>query len=289
MSGDAAVERVSGTGGRAARLAGQVATVFRIELGRNLRSPGAIGLALFALLPAAPPAALWMGHALGFTEAHLPEVTTAYAALFQSLVLRVVLFFGCVLVFTNLVRRELRHRTLHHWLLAPLRREVLLAGKYLAGVATAFTLFGGGALVTFAVGYGPFLVADRPGFDRFFSSGPGLGHLAAYLGIALLATIGYGAVFLALGLRFSGPIVPAILVFGWETIHPFLPPALKKLSVVHYLYGLCPVPVDHGPFALIAASPSTAASILGVLLLAAALLVVAALKFRRSELLYSEE
>jgi hypothetical protein len=126
MSGDAAVERVSGTGGRAARLAGQVATVFRIELGRNLRSPGAIGLALFALLPAAPPAALWMGHALGFTEAHLPEVTTAYAALFQSLVLRVVLFFGCVLVFTNLVRRELRHRTLHHWLLAPLRREVLL-------------------------------------------------------------------------------------------------------------------------------------------------------------------
>lgn len=288
MNGEGARERASGSG-RAVHIARQVATVFRLELGRSLGSPGAIGLALFALLPAAPPSALWLGNALGFAETHLPEITTAYAALFQAMVLRVVLFFGCVLVFTNLVRRELRHRTLHHWLLAPVRREVVLAGKYLAGVATAFTVFGGGALVAFAVGYGPFLVADRPAFDRFFLGGPGLGHLATYLGVALLGTVGYGAVFLVLGQRFRGPIVPAILVFGWETIHPFLPGALKKLSVVHYLYGLCPVPVDAGPFALIATSPSTAASIAGVLLLAAALLVVAALQFRRLELLYTEE
>ena len=34
----------------------------------------------------------------------------------------------------NLFRAEMSNRTLHFWLLAPARREVLLAGKYAAGL-----------------------------------------------------------------------------------------------------------------------------------------------------------
>ncbi len=70
-----------------------------------------------------------------------------------------------------------------------------------------------------------------------------------YLGITALACIGYGAVFLIIGLFFRNPIIPAILIYGWEWINFLLPPLLKKLSVIHYLHSLTPVPIPEGPFA----------------------------------------
>jgi hypothetical protein len=125
--------------------------------------------------------------------------------------------------------------------------------------------------------------------EGFFLGGPGFVHLAGYLGIALLACLGYGAVFLAFGLWFRGPVLPALIVFGWETVNGFLPPALKKLSVCYYLNGLAPVPVAAGPFALLAENPSPWLAVPGLLLLAAALLVLSARRFRKIEVLYAED
>ena len=41
----------------------------------------------------------------------------------------------------NLFRGEMLDKTLHYWFLAPARREVLLAGKYLAGLIAAVVIF----------------------------------------------------------------------------------------------------------------------------------------------------
>ena len=41
-------------------------------------------------------------------------------------------FFGCLGIFMNLFRGEMLDKTLHFWFLMPVRREVLLAGKYVA-------------------------------------------------------------------------------------------------------------------------------------------------------------
>jgi hypothetical protein len=54
-------------------------------------------------------------------------------------------------------------------------------------------------------------------------------------------------------------MIPAAAILGWEWINFLLPPALKKISVIHYLQSLCPVPVPHGPFAL-PAEPTPAPS-----------------------------
>ena len=68
---------------------------------------------------------------------------------------------------------------------------------------------------------------------RFFFDGPGLGQLLTYAGITILACIGYGAFFLVVGLFFRNPIIPALVLYGWEWLNFLLPPLLKKISVIH--------------------------------------------------------
>jgi hypothetical protein len=68
---------------------------------------------------------------------------------------------------------------------------------------------------------------------------------------------GVRAVFLAAGIFFRSPIVPALGILGWESINIFLPPVLKKFSVIHYLDSLCPVSVPPESGIAILADPAS--------------------------------
>src|SRR4030095_6991581 len=130
-------------------------------------------------------------------------------------------------------------RSLHYYFLAPVRREVLVVGKYLSGLVATVTLFGIstlGSLALLSFGFFPSQSAE------FFFGGPGVGLALTYAGITALACVGYGAVFLIVGLFFRNPIIPALLIYGWGWINFLPPPLLKKLSVIHYLHSLAPVP-----------------------------------------------
>ena len=111
-----------------------------------------------------------------------------------------------------------------------------------------------------------------------------------YLLVTSLAVVGYGAVFLATGVFFRNPIVPAVAILIWESINAFLPPVLKGISVIHYLESLCPVslPPDSG-FAILADPASPWVAIPGILALAAVLVVLAARRVNRLEILYGIE
>ena len=84
-------------------------------------------------------------------------------------------------------------------------------------------------------------------------------------------------------------MMPAAAILGWEWLNSFLPAVLKKVSVIHYLQSLCPVPIDAGPFALPAEPTPAPLAIGGLLLLVAALLYAAIYRARRLEVLYSGE
>ena len=62
------------------------------------------------------------------------EDRRVFAGVFQFFYLRLAIFFGCLGIFMNLFRGEMLDKTLHFWFLAPAKREVLLAGKYGAGL-----------------------------------------------------------------------------------------------------------------------------------------------------------
>lgn len=216
----------------------------------------------------------------------LEEARTVFSIIYQTFILRAVVFFGCVGVFTNLFRGEILDRSLHYYFLSPVRREVLVVGKFLSGVALTSILFVGTVIVCFLMLYPPF------GFSRAIDDlfgGGGIGHLGAYVGVTLLACVGYGAVFLIVGLLFRNPILPAGVVLGWEIIHFLLPPFLKRFSVIHYLKGLIPVPMSEGPFAVVSDPPPAIVSVFGLLLFAAVVMAAAGVRVRAMEIRYGDD
>jgi ABC-type transport system involved in multi-copper enzyme maturation permease subunit len=261
----------------------QTRAVVRLELRKGFRRP--FGLLLLALAPLFILTLRMIVPGGVRDTSDIAGATQFYAGMYQAFILRIVIFLGCVAIFGNLIRRETLDRSLHYYFLSPIRREVLVAGKYLTGLIVSFGLFGLTTVLGFLLAYLPH---DSTAVGHFFSHGPGLGHLASYLLVTFLACVGYGAVFLFFGFFFKSPALPALAVFGWEGIHFLLPPLLKEMSVVHYLQSLCPVPVSEGPLATLADAPAPWVSVAGLLALALVLVAVSAWKIRRMEISYDE-
>lgn len=263
--------------------ASQLPALVRIELRKSLWMRRSIWIYLLALTPAV---IIGIHAVLDRGGSNLQEDTTVLAGIFQFYYLRLAIFFGCMGLFTWLFRGEIVEKSLHYYFLAPLRRELLVAGKFLAGLITSVYIFGLAVLLSFILMYGHFGPAGR----AFVFDGPGLGHLFAYLGVTLLACVGYGSLFLALSLVFKNPILPGIFVLLWETFHAVLPSLLQKFSVMFYLKQLCPVSIPPegvmALFTVVAEPVPTWIAVPGLLALCAAILVFACLRIRRTEINY---
>ena len=218
------------------------------------------------------------------------EDRAVFAGIFQYFYLRLAIFFGCLGIFMYLFRGEMSNRTLHFWFLAPARREVLLAGKYAAGLIAAAVIFGGGALLTLAAMIWPH---DPVEVQAYWNAG-GVGHVFWYAAAAVLGCVGYGSVFLAIGLYVRNPIIPAAVLLAWEGVNGIFPQVLQKMSILFYLQSLCPVPApmdaDVPTLIRLLATPAAPASrpgaILGLLVLTAFVLWIASLAVRRMQISY---
>jgi ABC-type transport system involved in multi-copper enzyme maturation permease subunit len=264
----------------------QAVVIVRMDLKKTLFSRR--GLIIYVL--ALAPCAIIFLHALDYSPRdRLDQDVIILAGIFQFYYLRLAIFFGCMGIFTWLIRGEMVAKTLHYYLLSPMRREVLLAGKYLVGVLTSSIIFGTGVTLAFALMHGHFGAAGR----QFVFDGPGLGHYGMYLLVTVLACAGYGAMFLALSLLFKNPIIPGAIVLFWETISNVLPAIIQKLSITFYLKNLCPVSVPaEGPFALftVVAEPvGPVAAVAGLLILAAVIVAFAAYRMRTIEINYATD
>ena len=124
---------------------------------------------------------------------------------------------------------------------------------------------------------------------RFFSEGQGLRHLTTYALITILACVGYGAFFTVVGLFVRNPIIPALLLYGWEWINFLLPPLLKKISVIHYLKSLTPVPLSEGPFAVVAEPTPAWIAIPGLILVTVVVLIISGYRIRKMEIQYGSD
>ena len=213
-----------------------------------------------------------------------------FARVFQYFYLRLAIFFGCLGIFMNLFRGEMLDKTLHFWFLAPARREVLLAGKYLAGLIAAVVIFTAGAALCFGAMLWP---QDPAQLDAFWRS-QGLSHIFWYAASAALGCVGYGSVFLAAGLLLRNPIIPAVVILLWEGVNSILPAALQKISVLYYVQSLCPIPSPMDPNAPVlirllmnpAEPPSAAVAVLGLLGVTTLVLWAASRAVRRLEINY---
>ncbi|MDT8301256.1 MAG: ABC transporter permease subunit [Sedimentisphaerales bacterium] len=222
----------------------------------------------------------------------LPQSQLVFATSFQFYFLRLAIFFGCVGVFVNLFRGEMLDKSLHFYLLTPMRREVLLAGKYFAGLLATVVIFTSST----ALQWWAMLWQFERGVIVDFLAGPGWSQFAAYLSVTALACVGYGSIFLAVGLLFRNPIVPTAVVLLWESANPFLPPLLKKTSMIYYLQSLCPVTASQDnlpPLMYLLISPTEPAAALTavtrIVLLTLIVLVLASFIARKLEINYSTD
>ncbi len=263
-------------------MARQLQAVVRLELRKSFLGRRGIGIYLLALLPILVSVIrLFAPH---IDPEQVASGTGFFSVLYQIFTLRFALFIACVLVFGNMMRREVLDRTLHYYFLTPMRRELLVVAKYVTGLMVTVPLFLITTVAAFAFSYVP-----HEGVREFFFQGPGWQHLGAYILTTVLACIGYGGVFLLFGSLFRSPAIPALAVMGWEGIHFLLPPLLKKISVIHYLQSFCPVPMSEGPFAILADAPSPWISIPGLLVLSAVFVAISAFRIRGMEVMYEEE
>jgi hypothetical protein len=264
----------------------QIGAIFRLEIEKNFLGRRSILLYLLALLPIVkllllapftPPGRDWQD----FTRFHM-----IFAIYYGGLILRTFVFFGCGWIFMNLFRGDIIDRSLHFYFLSPVRRQVLVVGKYLSGLVTSIILFSGTTAISMLLLYLPHFPSES---TRFFFDGPGLGQLLTYVGITVLACIGYGAFFLVVGLFFRNPIIPAVVLYGWEWLNFLLPPLLKKISVIHYLNSLAPVPVSEGPFAVVAEPTPVWIAVPSLVVVTALVLILAAYRIRHMEIRYGSD
>lgn len=217
-----------------------------------------------------------------------------FATVFQFFFLRLAVFFGCLGIFMNLFRGEVLDRSLHFYFLAPIRREILVAGKFLAGLVATSVIFVTSELLQNVAFLWHLSPAAR---DLYLYQNHGLAHAASYLGITVLACVGYGAFFLVAGMLFRNPIIPTLVILIWEGINPFLPAVLRQISVIYYLKALCPVNIPTPPgmpplLAMLISNPdpvSAPLALIGLLIVALLALYLSSLQVRRMEINYTTE
>ena len=282
----AAVEAVPHKSGNWGLWFRQVGAILRMELEKNFLSRRSILIYLIAFSPLFPLAIFALVTPPGREWQDINNYNLVYANMYNGLILRTVVFFGCAWIFMNLFRGEIVDRSLHYYFLSAVKREVLVVGKYISGLVTSIILFTVTTVIAMLLLYFPHIYSQTM---RFFTDGRGLSHLLSYVGITMLACLGYGAFFLVVGLFVRNPIIPAVLLYGWEWLNFLLPPLLKKISVIHYLNSLLPVQIYEGPFAVVA-EPTPAyigiPSMLGVTLL---VLILAAYRIRHMEIRYGSD
>ena len=84
-------------------------------------------------------------------------------------------------------------------------------------------------------------------------------------------------------------LVPAVVIWFWEFLNPFMPAVLKKVSVIFYLDSLLPVALPPSPFSVVAEPVPAWLAVPGFFLFTAATLVVAGLRIRHMEIAYTAD
>ena len=283
----AAAPRAGARPGLDWRLIGrQIAGILRLELRRNLFGRRSFALYFLAFAPVLLVMIWMISPATRHFDGPAQAVAQVFAPMFVGY-LRTVIFLSALITFMSLYRSEILERSLHYYYLTPVRRWVLVVGKYCSALLSAFAVFTVSTSALFVLTCIPWGMGATA---RYVFDGPGLGNLAAYVGIAILGCIGYGAVFLLVGLFFRNAIVPAFFIWGWEAINFVLPPLLKKFSVIYYLRSLYPIPLPEGFLETVVSEPTSPwISVPGLMVFTALVLAFAGWRARRMEINYGGE
>src|SRR5436305_3357090 len=146
----------------------QIGAIMRLDLKKNFFGKRSLLVYLLAAMPIGLLILVEIVNPLGRTSNQLFSI---YSIFYNSMILRTVVFFGCAWIFMNLFRGEIVDRSLHYYFLSSVRREVLVAGKYISGLVTSVILFGAVTIASMPLLFFPHFFSAS---TRFFFEGNGL-------------------------------------------------------------------------------------------------------------------
>src|SRR3954466_6704137 len=152
----------------------QTLAILRLEIRKNFLGRRALLLYLIAGSPLVLLSMLALFPPPTDEFESFGQLGEVYAGIYSGLILRTLVFFGCAWVFMNLFRGEVVDRSLHYYFLSPVRREVLLIGKYLSGLIATTALF---SITTVASMLILFHWVFPSEFPSYFTAGAGGGQL----------------------------------------------------------------------------------------------------------------
>jgi ABC-type transport system involved in multi-copper enzyme maturation permease subunit len=122
----------------------QIRAILRIEVKKNFWGKRALLIYLLAAVPVLLTFLLTIvdPEAGADISRNWTSAQDVFAAIiYRGLILQTIVYFGCAWIFMNLFRGEVVDKSLHYYFLCALRREVLVAGKYISGLVASIVLF----------------------------------------------------------------------------------------------------------------------------------------------------
>jgi ABC-type transport system involved in multi-copper enzyme maturation permease subunit len=285
----------------------QVAAATRLALHRTLRSSHLWVALAFAGLPlllmAAQAAFMMVVSGFSFSDPLLAEgvagptgVTLGEGAraastkdIFQTILigayLHFAVFFSATLFGNSALRQEIDDQTLHYLYLQPVRRWVVVLGKYLGFLLMAVPIFCGAVIL------GQLLILLPYGVDGLrnvlFTASRLTGLLRECLVVATALAL-FSAVFMAVGSVLKNLFV-VFIFYGWEQLSSLLPTTLKNYSLTYYFKHMMPNQAGGrgAAFEILAEPPGTLQTVLVLGLVFVVAMAVSFWQSNRQECLYA--
>jgi ABC-type transport system involved in multi-copper enzyme maturation permease subunit len=255
-----------------------VRRVFELSLGEMLWSRRTIFMAIVMAVPIILALVARIVDASGIAPFRVNGVRVGAAATFGMLIwvffLRFIIpvlgvFYGTAMIVDD--------KTITYLFTRPVRRSVVLIGKYLAYLAcTTLVVLPAVMIVYFLI----VPISQVPSSFRWLVTD--LALLAAGLAV-------YGALFALVGTVLKRPLlVGLVFAFGWEQVAMVVPGYLRRFTVAYYLQALVPHAMpSEGVSALVGAvfsdTPSLAVSLAGLAVILAGSLILASRAVERRE------
>jgi ABC-type transport system involved in multi-copper enzyme maturation permease subunit len=214
--------------------------VFDLSLGQMLWSRRTIFLALVVGSPLALGILFRVLESFGIGPRMGQRImpgATVFGGMIWLLYLRFIVPVLGVFYGTSLVADEVDDKTITYLFVRPVSRAAVLAGKYLAYLATTVCV----VLPSVVLLY---LLVVPMGHGSLADQFPAL---LKDLGLLALGLAAYGAIFSFIGAWLKHPLVTGLIfAFGWEQVALILPGYLRRFTVAFYIQALVPhaMPAD---------------------------------------------
>ncbi len=217
------------------------------------------------------------------------EAAHYFQFILRTLYLHFVVFFIAIISGFAISRQDLEERTLHFILLQPIPRWAMVAARFVGYLGLSIALVLTSLWLSYLI-----LIGGRFGLggliQDLFGTGGRLGGLLLESLVLVMALIAYGAIGMAGGSAFK-TLVFAPLLWVWDGLLPFLPQALKELSLTHYFQSLLPERlIEQGRLLELLGEPAaTTQSLFAIALVSVTAIILALAVFQTRECIYNED